>query len=273
MSVVDARGRPAQSRAHPRSLRTVLRSDQAAQAASIVFAVVAWQAIAGAFERIPTILEVISVLRDEISNGEFFSAFGFTLERFFVGVGLAFAIGLVLGVVLGLSRFARLFMGDIVVVAVGVPGVIWALLCILWFGFGFKAPVVAVVLTTVPFIVLNVSQGVQARSRDLTRMSTAFGVPLVRRIRHLVLPAVSDYIFAGIRFAIIMGWNLVLLTEWFGGADGVGHRTRYWYDANQFDGFVSWVVFFIAFIVILDRLVLERISRHVFRWRSQEPAR
>jgi ABC-type nitrate/sulfonate/bicarbonate transport system permease component len=273
VSVVDARQPRAHRRPQAGRVRSSLRSDYTAQAASIVVAVVCWELLAALVERVPGIPAVISVLNDEISNGEFFAAFGFTLERFAAGVGLGFGIGVVLGVVLGLSRFARLFMGDIVVVAVGVPGVIWALLCILWFGFGFRAPVTAVVLTTVPFIVLNVSQGVQARSRDLMRMSTAFGVPALRRLRHLVLPAVMDYVFAGLRFAIIMGWNLVLLTEWFGGADGVGHRTRYWYDANQFEGFVAWVAFFIAFIVLLDRLVLERISRRVFRWRTQQPAK
>lgn len=273
MSVAEAPQPRAESKPEPGRLRRWLRSDRSAQLASVAAAVGFWELLAAAFERIPGIPTVVNVLVDEISAGKFFPAFGFTLERFVVGVGLSLAIGVLLGVGLGLSRFARLFAGDIVVVAVGVPGAIWALLCILWFGFGFKAPVVAVILTTVPFLILNVSQGVQAISRDLTRMSKAFGVPRLRRMRHLVLPAVSDYVFAAIRFAMIMGWNLVLLTEWFGGTDGVGHRTRYWYDANQFDGFVAWVVFFIAFIVLLDRLILERISRRVFRWRSEEPAK
>jgi hypothetical protein len=32
---------------------------------------------------------------------------------------------------------------------------------------------------------------------------------------------------------------------------------------------VSWVLFFIVFIVLLDRLVLERVARRTFRWRAQ----
>lgn len=270
MSVAEARPTPAQRHVPRSRLRSWLASDHAAQAASIVSAVVVWELLALAIERIPGIPAVISVLNDEIAEGVFFKAFGHTLEAFIVGVALSLAIGTALGILLGLSRFARLFVGDIVVVAVAVPGAIWALLCILWWGFDFRAPVAAIVFTTVPFLIVNISQGVQARSRDLGRMSKAFGVPLHRRIRDLVLPAVMDYVFAAVRFSMIMGWNLVLLTEWFGGTEGVGHRTRYWYDANQFDGFVAWVVFFIAFIVLLDRLVVERIARRVFRWRRLE---
>ena len=66
-----------------------------------------------------------------------------------------------------------------------------------------------------------------------------------------------------------MGWNAVLLAEWFGGRAGVGFQARSWYDANDFTGFVSWVLFFITFIVLLARLVLERVARRTFRWRAE----
>jgi ABC-type nitrate/sulfonate/bicarbonate transport system permease component len=205
----------------------------------------------------------------EASSGVLWAAFANTLDGFFVGLAIALVVGIALGLALGLSNAVRAFLNDIVVVGLAVPGVIWALLAILWFGFSFKAPVAAVAMTATPFIAVQVAQGVRGTSRDLMRMSSAFGIPWYRRIRHLVLPSVMDYVFAGFRFAVIMGWNAVLLAEWFGGRAGVGYQTRTWYDANNFTGFVSWVLFFIVFIVLLDRLVLERVARHTFRWRAQ----
>jgi NitT/TauT family transport system permease protein len=88
-----------------------------------------------------------------------------------------------------------------------------------------------------------------------------------------VLPFVMDYVFTGLRFGIITGWNGVLLSEWFASTKGVGWRTRYWYDANNFDGFVAWIVLFVLFIVVLDRLVLAPTQRRVFRWRTTVAAR
>jgi NitT/TauT family transport system permease protein len=67
---------------------------------------------------------------------------------------------------------------------------------------------------------------------------------------------------------MIMGWNGVLLAEWFGGSGGVGYRARFWYDANRFGGFAAWVVLFVGFIVILDRFVLDRAIQRSFRWRD-----
>jgi ABC-type nitrate/sulfonate/bicarbonate transport system permease component len=253
----------------PGRLGAFARSDRGAQVASVLTGLAFWQLMGMEFERIPTPAEVAEFFWSQATNGVLWAAFANTLDGFFVGLAIALVVGVALGLGLGLSSAVRALLNDIVVVGLAVPGIIWALLAILWFGFSFKTPVVAVALTATPFIAVQVAQGVRGTSRDLIRMSTAFGVPWWRRIRHLVLPSVMDYVFAGFRFAVIMGWNAVLLAEWFGGRAGVGFQTRTWYDANNFTGFVSWVLFFIVFLVLLDRLVLERVARRTFRWRAQ----
>jgi ABC-type nitrate/sulfonate/bicarbonate transport system permease component len=140
----------------------------------------------------------------------------------------------------------------------------------MWLGLGDDAVVITTFLSAFPFVAVNVVQGIQAIPRDLRRMSGAFRVPRYRRLRHLQVPAVTGYIFAGFRFAVIIGWNAVLLAEWFSASEGVGWRARYWYDANRYKGFVGWVILFILFIVLLDRLVLVRLQRRAFRWRDAQ---
>jgi ABC-type nitrate/sulfonate/bicarbonate transport system permease component len=247
-------------------------SDRGAQVASVIAALVFWQLLGSGIDRVPTPAEVFDFFLEQVSNGVLFAAFYNTLDNFIPGLAIALVVGVALGLALGMSSIVRALLNDIVVVGLAVPGVIWALLVILWFGFSWKAPVTAVALTAIPFIAINVSQGVRGVSRDLMRMSKAFGVPRAKRIRHLVLPSVMDYVFAGFRFGVILGWNAVLLAEWFGGRNGVGYQTRLYYDSNDFTGFVSWVVFFIVFIVLLDRLVLERVARRTFRWREEAGA-
>jgi ABC-type nitrate/sulfonate/bicarbonate transport system permease component len=247
-------------------------SDRGAQVASVIAALVFWQLLGSGIDRVPTPAEVVDFFFEMASSGVLFAAFYNTLDNFIPGLAIALVVGVALGLALGMSSIVRALLNDIVVVGLAVPGVIWALLVILWFGFSWKAPVTAVALTAIPFIAINVSQGVRGVSRDLMRMSKAFGVPRTKRIRHLVLPSVMDYVFAGFRFGVILGWNAVLLAEWFGGRNGVGYQTRLYYDSNDFTGFVSWVVFFIVFIVLLDRLVLERVARRTFRWREQAAA-
>jgi len=268
---VDTASRPTSlpRPASPGRIAAFARSEKGAQTASVLCGLGAWQLLGASVERVPTPVEVVDFFFEQASNGVLWAAFYNTLDGFFLGLFLALVIGITVGLALGMSNLVRAFLNDIVVVGLAVPGVIWALLVILWFGFSWKTPVAAVTLTATPFIAIQVAQGVRGTSRDLLRMSKAFGVGSAKRIRHLVLPSVMDYLFAGFRFAVIMGWNAILLAEWFGGRDGVGYQARTWYDANQFTGFVSWVVFFIVFIVLLDRLVLERVARRTFRWRAQ----
>ncbi len=245
-----------------------LLSDRGARFTFYVVAFLLWVALSALFERIPGPPSVVDSLIEEFRRGEVFGNFADTFYRFGIGVALSIVVGVLVGVVIGLSPMARAFLESPVMVALSIPAIMWAFLTVMWFGFGHVSPIVTTFLTAVPFMIVNVAQGVLGVSRDLRDMSSSYGVPIGRRVRELVLPAVMGYVMAGIRFVVIMGWNGVLLAEWFGGSGGAGYRARYWYDANQFAGFAAWVVLFVGVIIILDQLILERLSRRAFRWRD-----
>lgn len=235
--------------------------------AAVVFLAL-WQAWDFIGDRIPGPIVVASAAFREAQIGEFLSNFAISMQRFGIGIGLAIVIGTILGLAIGTSRVLNDLLGDLNMVGLAIPAVIWALLCVMWFGFGDTAPIVTIVLSAVPFIAVNVAAGARSIPPALLNMSDSFSVPFHQRVRHVMLPAVSGYLFSGIRFAVMSGWNGLLLSEWFGASDGVGHRARYWYDANQMPGFIAWIAFFILFMVLTDRLVLERLSRYAFRWRD-----
>jgi ABC-type nitrate/sulfonate/bicarbonate transport system permease component len=256
----------------------LLRSDGFARLASYLFLLVLWQLVALYEDRFPGPAETFGFLWIEVTGGrhggvvrgEFLGPFAATLPRFTLGVAISMVLGVFTGVVIGGSKLAEALLRDTLLVLVALPAIIWAFLTQMWLGLGDDAVVITTFLSAFPFVAINVVQGIQAIPRELRRMSGAYHVPLSRRIRHLQIPAVTGYLFAGFRFAVIIGWNAVLLGEWFSASDGVGWRSRYWYDANRYKGFVGWVILFIAFIVLLDRLVLVRLQRRAFRWRDAQ---
>jgi ABC-type nitrate/sulfonate/bicarbonate transport system permease component len=260
------------------ALGRLVRSDLFARLASYVFLLLVWQLIALYEDRFPGPAEVFAFLWIEVSGGahggvvrgQFLEHFAATLPRFGSGIAISMVLGVVVGVVIGGSRLAEALLRDTLLMLVALPAIIWAFLTQMWLGMGDNAVVITTWLSAFPFVAVNVVQGIQAIPRELRRMSGAFHVPLSRRIRHLQIPAVTGYLFAGFRFAVIIGWNAVLLGEWFSASDGVGYRSRYWYDANRYKGFVGWVILFIAFIVVLDRFVLVRLQRRAFRWRDAQ---
>lgn len=251
-----------------RAIRRWLVGPTGASVTAAAFFLVIWQLADVIGDRLPGPIAVTGAAILEVQAGEFMANFAISMQRFGIGIGLSILIGTVLGLAIGSSRLINDVLGDLNLVGLAIPAVIWALLCTMWFGFGNTAPIVTIVLSAVPFIAVNVAAGARSISPSLQSMSGSFNVLFERRLRHIMLPAISGYLFTGIRFAVMSGWNGLLLSEWFGASDGVGHRARYWYDANRMPGFLAWIAFFILFMVLTDRLLLERISRRAFRWRT-----
>ncbi len=260
----------------PGRVREFLVSPLGAQLTAGAVFLGAWQLLTLIAPRVPGPVDVVNFLFVEITGGshggivrgQFFEHFAVTLRHFSLGLLIGFTAGLVAGVVIGSSVLARALLNDTVLVLLTLPAFVWAFLTTMWFGITWQAPVLTVAFTAFPFVTINVAQGVRAIAPDLKNMSAAFEVSRWKQFRHLTLPAVAGYIFAGLRFAIIVGWNGILLSEWFSGQAGVGFRTRYWFDANRYRGFLGWVIVFIVFIVVLDRVVLNRLQKRAFRWRD-----
>lgn len=257
-------------------IKAALTSDWGARITFYVAAVAGWALLGQLVARMPGPVETIDFLVRELTGGshggvvvgEFWEHFFVTVQRFAIGLVAGFVLGVILGMAIGTFRFVRSLLNDVMLVFLALPAFIWAFLTVMWFGLGWAAPVYTVILATIPFVAVNVAQGVRAVSPELHRMSDAFRVPRERRIRHLMLPAIYGYLFTGLRFAVIIGWNAVLLAEWFGSTNGVGWRSRFWYDAARYRGFLGWVIVFILFIFVLDGLVMRPIQRRAFRWRD-----
>lgn len=228
----------------------------------------AWQLAVVVGNRIPSPAQTVDSLVSEAAIGELWHNLAISMNRFALGLALALVVGAAVGVWMGLSRWADLAFSDLNAAALAIPAVIWALLTTMWFGFGWLTPVVTVFLSGLPFVVVNIAKATRAVPADLVMMARAFGVPRRNVLRHIVAPAVAGSTVAAVRFAIMSAWNGLLLAEWFGSTSGVGWRSRYWYDANQLDGFFAWVLVFIVVLVVADLLLLGPIERYVTRWRS-----
>ncbi|HUF95076.1 MAG TPA: ABC transporter permease subunit [Acidimicrobiia bacterium] len=266
---------PTQTSPRRGKIRRALTADWAARITFYVAVLVGWQLLGWQVARMPEPWETFDFLFRELTGGShggvvtgvFWDHFLVTLQRFSIGLVVGFVIGVILGIGIGTFRFVKSLLNDIMLVFLALPAVIWAFLTVMWFGLGWEAPVYTVILASVPFVAVNVAQGVRAVSPELHEMSDAFRIPRQSRLRHLMLPAISGYLFTGLRFAVIIGWNAVLLAEWFGSTNGVGWRARFWYDAARYRGFLGWVIVFIIFIFLLDGFVMRPLQRRAFRWR------
>jgi len=176
-------------------------------------------------------------------------------------------LGTAIGLGMGLSKTIDAFFHDWVMALLAMPALAWALFLSLVFGFGDAGPIYTVILAGIPFVIVNVKEGVRNAPSDLFAMARAFGIPQSKITRHVLIPSLMPFMFAAARYAFSIGWKGLVITEVFGGQDGAGWTIKFWYDAHQAHGIVGFAFFFVIFALLTERLVLEPLSRRVFRWR------
>jgi NitT/TauT family transport system permease protein len=234
--------------------------------ASVLTLLAVWQLAVVFGHRVPSMADTFARLGSECGGGQLYTNLAVSMNRFLLGMVAALLVGAALGVAMGLSRIADYALTDLTMAGLAIPAVIWALLTTMWFGFGWLTPVTTVFLCGLPFVIVNIAKAVRAIPAETMLMARAFGVSRTEVLRNIIAPAVAGSTIAAVRFAIMSAWNGLLLAEWFGATSGVGWRARYWYDANQLDGFLAWVLLFIAFLVIANQ-ALGLLEGRVTRWR------
>jgi NitT/TauT family transport system permease protein len=73
-----------------------------------------------------------------------------------------------------------------------------------------------------------------------------------------------------VRMSFAVAWKVEALTEVFGGSSGVGFQIRSEYQMFSISGVLAWMLLFIAFMLVIERLVLRKLEDRLLRWRPEE---
>jgi len=218
---------------------------------------------------LPGPVKVWNEIWEIIKRGEFYDDFRSSIAKTFLGFGIALVIGVPVGYLMGRSRYWKAFFHDGVVGAGSIPGLTYAVMALVIFGVGFEGPVLAVGLISMPFIALNVAEGIEGVDRGLIRMSVAFRRNERQVFRYVQLPAILPFVFAGVRLSFALAWKVEALTEVFGSSNGVGFQIRFAFQAFSITRVLAWTLMFIVFMLLIERLLV-LVERRVFRWRTWE---
>jgi NitT/TauT family transport system permease protein len=216
---------------------------------------------------LPSPTTMLEEVWEIIDTGQLWRHFGATLRKIAIGTFLAFVVGLTIGVLMA-RPWADAFFRHSVVGVLNTPGLVFVLVATMIFGFNPLGPITAIVVTSFPFVTVNIAEGVKAIPKDLLDMSRAFRVAEVRRLRQVVIPFLAPYTFAALRYAFSIAWKIATLTELFGSSSGVGFMIRREFELFSMAGLLAWIFLFCAFALLLEAL-LQHGMRRYFRWRPE----
>jgi len=191
-----------------------------------------------------------------------------TLARLGAGFGLAAAIGVAIGIIMGRSRRAEDILLPLVSIGAPIPGLAYAPMFLLWFGLGNGATVLLVAVVSAFPIIYNSWTGVKAIKEIWVRSAQAMGADDRRLFRHVIVPGALPYIMTGLRLGMAQAWRILVGVEMLAAVPwGLGWLI---FGAREFlntDVMLAGIVVIAVIGLALEKLLFQPIEAlTVVRW-------
>jgi ABC-type nitrate/sulfonate/bicarbonate transport system permease component len=209
----------------------VIRQDRPTvwRLASLAVVCLAWE-VAGRVPiniAFPPFSGVVRAFLEMVADGRLPGAYVSTLQPLVLGVVLSAVLGVGVGVLMGLSRFAEWLATPVFTVLQAAPMAALVPLITFLYGIGLTAKTLAVILLALPVIVLNGYKAVRNANASLIAMGRAFQASRTQLVLKIILPDASPVICAGLRLGVAAGFIGVVLAELLITPTGIGDLITY----------------------------------------------
>ena len=210
-----------------------------------------------------------TVAVDGFSNASLLEHVGTSLFRILTAFAVATAVGVPLGLAMGLNRWVNGLFSPPIQLYWPVPPLAYLPLVIIWLGIGEAAKITLLALAMFAPIVISAQAGVRSVSHARIQAAQSLGASKAQIFRHVVLPNALPEILTGLRLGIGAGWSTLVAAELVAATKGLGFMTL---SAAQF--LVTDVVFVgiltIAALATVFLTALRLLERRLTPWKGQD---
>ena len=223
----------------------------------------------------PPTSRILAELGDQAGSERFWVALVDTLRTWALGLGIAVAAGVVLGVVIGSVPFLRAATASTIEFLRPIPSVALIPLAVILYGATITSTLLLVVYASFWQVLIQVLHGVA--DVDPVARDTAHAYRLGRwaQVRYLVWPTALPYAVTGIRLAASVALILAITGELLIGSPGLGQEIAIASTSNAVAAAYALVVV-TGLIGVSANLLARAAERRVLGWhpavRSEVPA-
>jgi NitT/TauT family transport system permease protein len=217
---------------------------------------------------VPTPWDVVTGTVELARSGLLLKHIAASLMRVAVGFGLAAALAIPLGVLMGWFAKVHGALNPLVQMLRPISPIAWIPLAIVWFGVGNLAPIFLIFLASFFPMVVQTAAGIERVEPEFIRAGRNYGFRGLRFFRQVVIPAALPDIVVGVRVALGVAWLVVVAGEMVAINSGLGYLIIDARNAgNRYDLVVAGMVAIGVIGFLLDTLTrrLERMDE--VRWR------
>ncbi|MBX2885305.1 MAG: ABC transporter permease [Granulosicoccus sp.] len=220
------------------------------------------------FENVPSPQKVFQSFGSHLQTQEFYIHIGVSMRRILISYGFAVVVGVLLGVLMGRSKYFRAFVMPYIEIVRPIPAVAWIPLAILMWPTEESSIIYITYLGALFPIVLNTMHGVDQTPEVLVRASQSLGASKINIFWHVVLPAALPSISAGLAIGMGVSWFSLLAGEIISGQYGIGYFTWNAYSLINYNDIVVGMLV-IGFLGTLSTFAVKMMTRPFLAWQEK----
>lgn len=147
---------------------------------------------------------------------------GNSLARVFGGFALAIAVGVPLGLMIGMSKNAYAAFNPFIQILKPVSPLAWLPLALFVFKEVNTTAIFVIFITSIWPIIVNTALGVKSVSEDYLNVARVLQLSPFEKVFQIILPVAVPFIFTGMRLSLGIAWLVIVAAEMLTGGVGVG---------------------------------------------------
>ena len=220
------------------------------------------------FDNIPTPLVVASALLQHLHETKFYIHIAVSMKRIVLGFGLASAVGILIGVLMGRSKVLRELIVPYIEILRPIPAVAWIPLAILMWPTEESSIIYITFLGALFPIVLNTVHGVEQTPDVLVRAAQSLGASRLHIFWHVVMPAALPSIATGLAIGMGVSWFSLLAGEIISGQYGIGYFTWNAYSLINYPDIIVGMLM-IGALGTLSTLAVRKLTQPMLSWQRK----
>jgi NitT/TauT family transport system permease protein len=200
------------------------------------------------------------------SQGTIWENIGITLEEAVLGFATGVLGGVVLGVLLGRSRFIAEVLAPFIKGANAIPRIVLASLFVIWFGLGMTSKVATAFVLVFFAVFFNAFQGAREVDKVLVDNARILGAGRWQLLRSIVLPSATSWILASMHVAFGFALIGAVVGEFTGASRGMGLLIAH--SQGNFDaaGIYAGMLVITAVALVAEWLIT-KLEKRLTSWR------
>ncbi len=211
-------------------------------------------------------LVVLQRIYEWFVGGKIYPHLGITLLETLLAFAVGTLLGLVMGLWLALSRTASILFDPYITALNSMPRVILAPIFAVWFGLGIWSKVLLGVTLVFFIVFFSVYNGVREVSPAILANARMLGASGRQLLRHVYLPSATAWVFSSLHASVGMAFVGAVVGEYLGSARGVGYLILQAEGVFDINTVFAGVLVLTACALVLDFLVTLA-ERRLLRWR------